>query len=372
LKLDEAGLVSLDARVIDLVDVAAYQNPWSADSPVRISHLLEHTAGLLDMSKAEFDHNLPLSLADALKVDPESRVLQWPPGRHSSYSNAGAGVAAHAMEQSTKRNFEDYAQAHVFAPLGMPSASFSLTPAIEKQLATGYNTDGRTPIPYWHTLYRPFGGINVLVREMAPFVQMLLNRGAIGDRQFLTESQVQRMENPATTLAAHQGLTFGYGLGNYHSLHNGFVFHGHGGDADGYLSRYGYNLETGRGYFIVINAFRNSSLRQLNSAIMDYLITGHEPSFSPGVPQSRDHLTSLVGSYQPVSRRFRGQTETSLRIAMNRGRLYLVRGERRQHLIPQSAWLFRRPFEPVPTTAFIQHNDDLFLQGPFGNYRRID
>ena len=52
--------------------------------------------------------------------------------------------------------------------------------------------------------------------------------------------------------------SYGYGLGNYHSIHAGFVFHGHGGDADGYLSNYGYNLDTGLVYFIVINAFRAS------------------------------------------------------------------------------------------------------------------
>ena len=39
-----------------------------------------------------------------------------------------------------------------------------------------------------------------------------------------------------TSLAAQGGLAYGYGLGNYQYVHEGFLFHGHGGDADGYLA----------------------------------------------------------------------------------------------------------------------------------------
>ena len=38
----------------------------------------------------------------------------------------------------------------------------------------------------------------------------------------------------STTLAAESGLRYGYGLGNYGFVHNGFLFHGHGGDGDGF------------------------------------------------------------------------------------------------------------------------------------------
>lgn len=372
LALESDGLLDLDQRVTGVVDPPPFQNPWSSTHPVTVAQLLEHTAGLMDLSKREFDHNQPLALGDALKVDPESRRLHWPPGLHSSYSNAGAGIAAFVMEQATGRDFEDYAAGRVFQPLGMTTASFSLTSEIQQRLATGYDSDGRTAIPYWHTLYRPFGGINVEVSQMAPFLRMLLGRGRLDGRAIFSGDQIQRMENPQTTLAARAGLTFGYGLGNYHATHRGFVFHGHGGDADGYLCHFGYNRELDRGYFLLINAFRNASLRRLKAEVLDFLVGARKADYRPGQPQPESALIKLSGRYRSATRRFAGQAPSTLEVRYTQGRLVLVRGDRRQHLIPLGNGLFRRGFEPVATTAFVEEDGTLFLHGPFGNYQRIE
>ncbi len=370
LRLAEQGRLALEAPVAGLLDPVPYSNPWAPDSQVTVAQLLEHTAGLGDLSKKEWDHNTPLPLAAALAVDPESRRLRWPPGRHSSYSNSGAGVAAYAMEQATGLDFEAYAAAQVFAPLKMGSASFALKPEFESRLARGYDTDGRTPIRYWHTLYRPFGGINVELSEMQHLLRMLLDRGRLDGVQVFAASSIARMESPRTTLAARQGLGFGYGLGNYHYLHRGFVFHGHGGDADGYLSHFGYQRERGLGYFLVINAFQGRTLKRMRERIEDFIVGPSRPSFAPRVPQPRAHLSALAGTYQAVTRRFDGAGEPRLEVAFKQGQVYLKRGARVEVLIPLSRWLFRRRFEPVATSAFIEHAGRVYLQGPFGNYVR--
>ncbi len=39
-------------------------------------------------------------------------------------------------------------------------------------------------------------------------------------------AEIDRMESPASTWAAKDGLRCGYGLGDYWSIQDGFVYHG--------------------------------------------------------------------------------------------------------------------------------------------------
>lgn len=374
LKLAEQGRIELTATLKSLQADHWVDNPWSRDKPVRIEHLLEHSAGLSDLVAEEWHHPVPLSLTQALALAPHSRRLNWPPGLHSSYSNSGAGVAAAAAEKALRIDFEQYVRDQVFTPMGMNQATFSSD--VSAKLIGGYDRDGRTPIPYWHVLYRPFGGINLPFSELSRLLQMLLGNGTLDGQALFSPGQVERMENPTSTAAAGQGLQFGYGLGNYHQVHRGFVFHGHGGDADGYLTHCAYNRDSALGFCLLINAFQGNTLRAMRKRVMDYLIDGKKPSFQAGVPQPMAHLQDLTGRYQSATFRFPGNsagraTDDSLSVSLRDGRLMLDRKRSSQHLVPLSRWHFRRRFEPVATTAFVVQGDALLLQGPFGNYRRV-
>jgi CubicO group peptidase (beta-lactamase class C family) len=164
--------------------------------------LLEHTAGFLDLTKPEFDHSdpKPLTLREGLAVKPEARIGRWPPGMHSSYSNAGAGLAAYVLEDVTGERYEDFVERHLFKRLAMSTASYFLDYATEAKLATGFDSDGRTVIPYWHMIMRPFGGINATPRDMAALMQLLINKGQFQGKRILRTSSIERMEIPTTTL----------------------------------------------------------------------------------------------------------------------------------------------------------------------------
>ncbi|UCE90465.1 MAG: beta-lactamase family protein, partial [Pseudomonadota bacterium] len=312
LMAEQQGLLRLDDALLALAPDAPLANPWRNTQPVQLSHLLEHTAGLLDLTRAEFDHSdpKPLTLRDALQLSPDARVAHWAPGLHSSYSNAGAGLAAYALEHVSGKRFEDYVESQLFAPLAMSNAGFFLDAQTRQRLATGYDTDGETVIPYWHMIFRPFGAINATPREMAGFVQLLLNRGRIGKRRLLPAAAIARMETPRTTLAATAGLSYGYGLGNYQFVHNGFLFHGHGGDGDGYLAHLAYNRDSGMGYFLVINAFNGRALREMRSHVQDFMVRGLTPSPPPAAPGTAG--SQLTGRYVPVTRRFPWQHAQAL------------------------------------------------------------
>ena len=345
LRADQQGVVPLNANLSDLNAEQWVNNPWRAQQPVTIEQLLEHSAGLTDMVREEWDHNIPLPLAQALSVAPHSRTLNWPAGLHSSYSNSGAGVAALAAEHGLKQDFEKYLTEQILRPMGMAKATFSAS--VQPQLIGGYDSDGRTPIRYWHVLYRPFGGLNLPFSELGRFLQMLLGRGTLDGKALFSPAQITRMENPATTAAAQSGLAFGYGLGNYHQVHKGFVFHGHGGDADGYLTHCAYSRDAKLGFCLMINAFQGSTLRAMKRRVMDYIVDGLSPSFQAGVPQPMAHLQALTGRYQEVTYRFPGrQSANTLVIALRSGRLWLERNGTHQHLVPVSYTHLTLPTTP--------------------------
>jgi CubicO group peptidase (beta-lactamase class C family) len=366
LMLAESGRLLLDDPVARHLRDVPYANPWESTHPVTIAQLLEHTAGLQDLTRAEFEHSdpAPLTLDQAFAVCPACRAVRWLPGLHSVYSNPGYGIAGKVLETVAGERYEDFLQARLFAPLGMQSTGFFLDPAASARLATGYDTDARTPIRYWHMLYRPFGGINATARDMGPFVQLLLNDGVHEGKRILSSTSIRRLETPRTSLAARNGLTFGYGLGVYQSYRDGVLFHTHGGDGDGYLSRFGYSRAAGMGYFVSINAFRGRALRAMQAEIERYIARRTAPrTISAAAPVDERVLRGYTGRYRLAAWRF---PETSpadlasqaLSVTLEDGTLYTrVGSDTPSALLPVAAHLFRRSDEPNATSAFVRGED---------------
>ncbi|MEM9058223.1 MAG: serine hydrolase domain-containing protein [Pseudomonadota bacterium] len=368
------GDFALDDRLVDLLDPAPLDNPWAAEVSVTLAQLLEHTSGLTDLTWPEMRHSdpAPLPLAEAVRISAPERRVRWRPAEHSSYSNAGAGLAARALEVHSDTLYERFVQERIFAPLGMITASVLLDEATAANLATGYDRDATTPIPYWHMLYRPFGAINVRPHDMAPFLRMLLNDGAVDGKPWLDRVSVRRMELPTTTLSARHGLDYGYGLGIYSWYRDGWLFHGHGGDGDGFLAHFGYSREFGMAYFVVITAFRHAPLRAMRRQLEDHIVCGKNPHRPPVATLSADSRKRLTGTYEQVTWRFGDGTDNTLEVVDEGGRLYTTtdKGVRRE-LVPVSERLFRRPDQPAATMAIVEDSTGtLALQGDIGNYRK--
>jgi CubicO group peptidase (beta-lactamase class C family) len=365
------GMLDLESPLRALVPDAPVENPWEATHPLRIVHLLEHTAGLPDMSREEFDSRDPLPLRTALAWKAGERRAQWPPGLHHSYTNVGAGLAALALETATGQDYEEFVRQRIFEPLEMRSARFFPDAETLTALATGYDADGVTVIPYWHVLYRAFGAINVRPAEMGALLRMLLNRGSYRGRRLLTATAVERMERPETTLGARVGLRFGYGLGNYTWLHRGVLFHGHGGDGDGYLARLGYSTKQGHGYFIVINVFRNPDLARLQRRVEDYIAGDTAVPEPPLFALPAEALAAIAGEYEAATWRFARTGGVALRVGIDRDGIFVQRGSTRRRLIPVGESLFRYERETLATCAIVPYGDRIYFQDETGSYVRV-
>ncbi|MFK8030885.1 MAG: serine hydrolase domain-containing protein [Gammaproteobacteria bacterium] len=368
---------------------AVLPNVLSADAEhggdtVRLPELLEHTAGLGDLSRKEFAfQGETVTFKEAIGLDPDTRVLRWPASQHSSYSNAGYGLAGYMLEVDANDAFETLVEKYVLSPTGMETAGFFVTEDTPV-LAAGYDTDGVTPIPYWHMLYRSFGGLNATPKDMAKFLQALL-QPAGPDSLFRNAAERLRFENPATTLAADTGLTYGYGLGNYHWFSQGLLFHGHGGDADGYLSHYGYSNEAGFGYFIVVTAYNKKPLNEMRDELERYIARQAATEREGGASRARTDdvvelpesvLRDYAGDYVEVTKRFGRPNASanipSLTVTIKNNQLHTRFGKRRRPLVAVSEHHFKRPWQPGATYAFITAADgDVYLQGDMGNFKRL-
>lgn len=362
MQLVEAGRLSLDEKVHDLVPEIEFENPWEGTDPVRLVHLLEHTTGFDDIHLVEFANNdpTPLTLKQGLDFHPDSRTSRWRPGTRFSYSNSGPAIAAFIVEKVTGQRFEDYVQEHIFDPLGMTTATYLLNDTVRDRGATLY-VGGVRPTPYWHIIARPSGSINATAREMSAFVRMLLDRGELGGRRIVSEASLERMETPTTTLGAREGLQAGYGLADYTSVTNGFVFHGHNGGVTGGLADLGYLPEEGLGYAIMINSDNGAALQRLINLTRGFLTRGLEP---PPLPEGRPVPEAIAAEFDGVYRaetsrpeltRFLSRLVNVLRLSVDGEHIALapLLGGRRIQFVATTDRLARAADEPITSLALL-------------------
>jgi CubicO group peptidase (beta-lactamase class C family) len=367
LRLQKKGEIQLDRPLAEYIRELPFTNQWQATHPVTLAQLIEHSAGLTDMSRPEWDIKQAMTLQEAFSVDPNSRDLQWPPGLHSSYSNSGAGIASHVLEQAIQQPFEVTIQKEVFDYLGLTTATYFPADEVRESLITGYNTDGITEIPYWHTLYRAFGGINIQAKELRRLLAFFINGGQLDGNQLFSVLQMNRMYHPTTTVAARSGLTYGYGLGLYQYSRGSVPLIGHGGDADGYLAHIGFSPSSKKGYIVVINAFNHKAMRRIRQLIEESLLTRDMRRGPPPVyAMSRSEVNDVLGQYTEATYRFRSQGP--LEIFEKEDLLFTRLGSRISQLIPVSSIHFRRKNEPVATIAVIREIGMTYFQSDDGNY----
>jgi len=303
LMLVDQGKLSLDDPVHKLAPEVWFENPWEATDPVRVVNLLEHTTGWDELHFREFAEDDPnLSLAQALDYDHHSRVSRWPPGTRFAYCSSGPAVAAYIVEKITHQRFEDFVEQNLFQPMGMKTATyFRPTP---EAAATLYRGDGKTPYPYGNIIYRPAGSVNASAEDMAPYLQLYLNRGRVNGTQIVPASDIDRMETPASSWAAQAGMTTGYGLSNYAMIFDGFAYRGHDGGVQGGLTQVAYMPQYGVGYFYSINGGSGQAFVKIGTAIRAYITRDLPKPVLPAAASLPSNAVQYSGWYEPVTPRF--------------------------------------------------------------------
>ncbi len=367
--LVDQGKLSLDDPLHTLAPEVWFDNPWESSDPVRVVNLLEHTTGWDDLHFREYAKQAPdsMSLREGLDYDHHSRTSRWPPGTRMAYCNAGPAAAAYVVEKITGQRFEDFVQQNLFNPIGMKTATY-FEPA-PGTATTLYHPDGRTPFPYAHIIMRPSGAINASANDMAAYLEFYLNRGAANGKQVVPSPDIDRMESPKSTWAAKEGLKAGYGLSNFWSVEDGFVYHGHDGGVDGGLTDMTYMPDYGVGYFFSINSESGDAFEQVGKAVRAYITHGLQKPAVPPVGQLPVNADDYAGWYEPDSPRtelthFLGRLVRLTRFRLEDGKMISsALGSWRQVYIPVEGAQFRfenkeAPPEPVAILELLAPNPE--------------
>ena len=201
MQLVAEGRLSLDDLVNDRLPpaLALPDDGWA--EPIRVRHLLTHTAGFEDSALGHLFQRDParvLSAEDYLQRHRPRRVR--PPGAVAVYSNYGIATLGAVVAHVSGLPFIDYVEQRLTGPLGMARATFreplaagdprALDPALAADIATGHarRAGAFEPGPFEYIAHgAAAGGMSATASDMARWMRMHLNAGALDGVRVLPE-----------------------------------------------------------------------------------------------------------------------------------------------------------------------------------------
>ena len=212
--LVDDGLIGLNRPFIDYVpelDVAQVEGLADA----KVADLLCHTAGLDDLGLSAFiaaaakrSPNLePAAPGQHPRINTRIRLsagapLAHRPGSACVYSGFGYMLLGDIVRRVSGQPFWQFVQSRLFGPLGMRDSHFVFPPELRDRRV--YRTPGMpvtdpTPMhrgidsPEYDELDLASSCATSTVRDLATFMQMLLNRGSYAGHRILSQASVAAM-----------------------------------------------------------------------------------------------------------------------------------------------------------------------------------
>jgi len=204
--VDEGTLRLADTIATYVPEFAGLVDPAGAPAAITLEQALTHTSGLGDVPRQQAQQ--AASLAELL---PQclAQPLKFTPGTKWAYCQTGINAAARVVEIVAGEPFHEFLEKRLFGPLGMRDTGFFPDDARCARLATTYriSPSERRLVPDKPGLdvtnrrraALANGGLFSTAPDYARFAQMLLGRGALDGRRYLSESAV------ATLAADHTG-----------------------------------------------------------------------------------------------------------------------------------------------------------------------
>lgn len=235
--LVDEGKLSLDDPVARYLP--EFANQWLAaekgedrvvlvkpSRPVTLRDCLAHIGGLPFRSVAEEPTLDGLPLAIAVKTYAMT-PLQTEPGTAYQYSNAGINTAARVLEVVSGQPYETFLQERLFDPLGMKDTTFWPDEEQTARLAKSYRPDkDKTKLEPFdisqllyplsdrvHRFPMPAGGLFSTAQDTARFCRMLLNRGELDGRRYLSETAFAELTKRQTPESVKNAYSLGFSLG---------------------------------------------------------------------------------------------------------------------------------------------------------------
>ena len=246
----ELSKVNLDHDVNEYID---FKIPATFPKPITVRDLMTHTPGLEEALQELFvsDTKDLRPIGDYLKEHLPARIYE--PGVIPAYSNYGATLAGYIVERVSGEPFDQYAENHIFKPLGMEHSTFRqpLPSSLQPLMSKGYPAASEPAKPFELVEPAPAGSTSVTAMDMAHFMIAHLQNGQYEGAQILRPETAKLMHSRQFTLRPDIN---GMCLGFYEESRNGQRIIGHGGDTELFHSDMHLMPEAGVGFFISYNS----------------------------------------------------------------------------------------------------------------------
>jgi CubicO group peptidase (beta-lactamase class C family) len=361
-RLIAAGKFSLDSKLKTLAPEVPFENPWEGEEPIRVIHLLEHTAGFDDMHLNVFinDTGKKKAALEEVLMHKKSLHARWKPGTRHAYSNPGYIILGLLIEKYSGMPYEDYIFREIILPLKMLHTNFDY--ALKPPYAKGYSYDGAyhesSPVMING---RAAGAVSSCSEDMARYVRMFLNDGQSDGVQIIPAETLHDMERQHSTLKAVNGLTCGYGLGLSSKLSGGKnkkQFFGHDGGMMGFSSDLSYSRELGVGFFVSNNG--ETGNHKITDLITEFLVNKASSVLPIAKKLNKEKIKLWLGYYKSHNSRneilkFVDDLRSSRILFVEDDTLFTAAFlQKKEALIPVGEFQFRKCNQPVATAILVK------------------
>ena len=246
LQLRDEGKLDFNKPIVEYLPWLKLNSKFDA---INTHHIVSHTGGL---------PGAPL-LLDALLSD---IAVAYAPGTRFLYSNTGYNILGFLIEVLDKRPFAEAMRARMLAPLEMTASSPIITNDLRRLMAVGYEplTEGK-PFPLrgpiaeaqWLEVDIAAGSIASTPADMAKYIRMLANRGALPKGRLVSEDGFALFTKPAIN-SPYRGEPASYGYGIWVSDIAGHTRLRHTGGMVAFSSSLDVDVTSGVGAFASVNA----------------------------------------------------------------------------------------------------------------------
>jgi CubicO group peptidase (beta-lactamase class C family) len=321
LQLHDEGKLDLNKPVIEYLPWLKINSKFEA---ITTHHVLSHTGGL---------PGAPL-LLDALLGE---LWTAYAPGKRFLYSNTGYNILGFLIEAIDKRSFADSMRTRILAPLGMTASSPIITNDLRKHMAVGYEplSEGK-PFPLrgplaeaqWIEVDIAAGSIASTPADMAKYIRMLINRGALPKGRLISEESFALFTKPAIN-SPYRGEPASYGYGLWVSDIEGHTRLRHTGGMVAFSSSIDVDLTGAIGAFASVNAnlrgYRPVAVTKYAIDLFNASLAGKafpDPPAPPPAPDEVKNAADYAGTYTSPDGK-------KLELAAEGQKLILVHGGRR-------------------------------------------
>ena len=347
----EEGKLDLNKPIVEYLPWLKINSKFDA---ITTHHLLSHTSGL---------PGAPL-LLDALLAE---LWTTYAPGNRFLYSNTGYNILGFIVEAAEKRPFAETVSARLLKPLGMDASSAVISNDTRSRTAIGYvpfNSDrpfsqrGQLTESTWMEMDMAAGSITSTPADMAKYIRMLLNRGALRKGRIISEESFSLFTKPHVK-SPFRGEEASYGYGLWTSDINGHTRLRHTGGMVAFSSSIDVDLTGGVGGFASVNAslrggYRPVAVTRYAVDLLNAALAGKPLPDAPASPP----LATEIKNASDYAGTYTSPEGEKLVIEADGSKLFLVHGRERIQLERSGGDLFlvKHPDFALFQLAFTREN----------------